>query len=284
MVSRFLRDREFLRQVKPATLKFYRERINDFLRPCKEWPPSHQSVVDYLTSKSAKGWKAVSVNCAIRALRAFFSWAIEEELLEKNPMKKIKLLPVERKVLRTVSVEDIQRILDAARKNKRTGTRDAAIILFMVTTGVRPGELCSLNVGDLDLREMSARVRGKSGGHIVYFSEPTKRAIVKYLKESRRLDPGEILFPSRKGGRLTPNALDHLCTRLEEDTGVRVYPYLLRHTMATELLREGKPVEYVSRQLGHAPGSRVTQETYAHLIGDDIAKMVQSSTFANRLK
>src|SRR5262245_10830729 len=134
--------------------------------------------------------------------------------------------------------EQFQALVAAAGRSWRP-LRDRAIVRVLVDTGLRSSELCSLDIGslDLDARPVRIKVRGKGDkDRTVYLGPKSVRSVWDYLRREGR-DPHEPLFLTEtgwaKGNRLTRSGLQQLIDRLAEDAeivGVRASPHTFRHT------------------------------------------------------
>lgn len=196
-----------------------------------------------------------------RSLRAFWSWIVTEGVIDRSPFVGMPPPKVPKKKITPFTQEQIQKLLLAA-TNTRSPRRDVAILLMLLDTGMRVGELVSLTIADVDLTHRKATVKGK-GGKIrdVYWSPITGRALIAYLRERtietspHETDPLWIAACGRNSGAaLTQWGVRQIMERLEEATGitgVRCSPHTMRHTFALEFLGEGGDVFSLMRILGH---------------------------------
>jgi len=297
LLEKFIKNREFLRGNRPATLRFYAEKLDAFKCFLGDRQEITRNIVEdflaYLCRKDAKGNtrnKPGAVNCYLRAIRVFFNWCVEEDYLIQNPAAKVKYLRGEHKLVHELSVSDQQKILAAIKRaegnpgSRSFALRNGSIFLLMLDTGIRPGEVCHLRIGDLDLRMNTIKVDGKTGQRIVPFETTVRKALLGYLRTRKGIVPDDPLFEAgRSCGFMNPNSLKSIFFRLQKRTGVKVFPYMLRHTAATAYLRGGAHSSEVSRLLGHSPGSRVLDQTYSHLVTEDLARMQKHRSPANKL-
>lgn len=186
-------------------------------------------------------------------LKTLFNWGVEQEMILSSPMNKIKAPVARPDQIQPFTEQQIVSILDAAKKTKNP-VRNRAICLLLVDTGIRANELCTLQVQDLDLNNMRAKVLGKGNKHrTVYFKEATAEVLRCYLSEqSRRLtDP---VFLGERGGQMTPSGLLQLMERLGKAaglTGTRCSPHTFRHTASLWALRGGMNAFSLQQMLGH---------------------------------
>ncbi len=184
-----------------------------------------------------------------RTLRRFFNFLVEEGILERNPVNRIKPPRPPKHAPKAIELEDLRKLILAARESS---PRDLAIILFMADTGTRIGEVCNLRLDDVDLLNRMALVRGKGNKErIVFFTERTAMALKMYLAV-RPKDMGDACFIGRCGP-LTPVGIYGIFRRLKRRAGItgRCNPHSLRHGFAKRWLMNGGDLASLSELLGH---------------------------------
>lgn len=208
----------------------------------------------------------------VRALKAFFRWLHEEEMLERNPALKLKEPRLPMRIPKALSIEEVELLRDAC-----DGLLEHALIEFFFATGCRVGEIYRLDRTALDWVRRSAIVMGKgSKEREVYFGAKAALWLKRYL--DKRNDVAPALFVTERRRRQSNGALQHqrlstsqtqrIFKRVAARCGLekRVTPHVLRHTLATLLLNQGAPIAAVQSILGHA--SPNTTQLYVHLSGE----------------
>ncbi|MFC1956777.1 tyrosine-type recombinase/integrase [Chloroflexota bacterium] len=165
------------------------------------------------TKPQDKGLSGQSVNCYLRAIRAFWSWLVNEELVSSNPFSRIKIPKPPKKVIPTFSEPQIQALLSTIRVSNPIGfSRDHIILLTLLDTGMRAGELISITLKDLNLDEGIIKLYGKgSKERTIPVGSRVQRVIWKYLQCYRREPFNPLcntLFLSKSGEPLTVNGLE----------------------------------------------------------------------------
>lgn len=218
------------------------------------------------------------------ALRSFWRWA--DEVLEvPSPMRRIKAPKASNAETAPLTQQEVKAILAATQPKRaarpRSGARyeqqlrDRAIVLLLLDTGLRASELCSLKIGDVELRTGRVSVAGKGGKHrYVWAASVTRQALWQYLSE--RIDGGDPappLFTSTTGARgIGRRWLSRHVKQLGERAGVEgVYPHRFRHTFAVQYLRNGGDVFTLQILLGHSSLKMVRH--YARLADVDTARV-----------
>jgi integrase/recombinase XerC/integrase/recombinase XerD len=189
-----------------------------------------------------------------RVMKAFATWLWEEEYTEDNRFARLVLPKAPRKLTEVLSADEIQRLLAAIDVDFLAGTRDLAIIVLFLDTGLRLSELLGLELLDVHIENQWLKVMGKGKKErFVPFGTRACQALMRYLQHGR-YDPFERreLFLTADGEAMTQNAVRMLFKRLRVRSGiVRLHPHLLRHTFATQYLVAGGDVFTLQTILGH---------------------------------
>ncbi len=208
------------------------------------------------------------------ALRAFLKHLAKNDI-KTIAAEKIELPKVPPRQVEVLSREELQDMFAVIDPTKRNGLRDLALLHLLYSTGLRVSELAALNREDVNLQRGEFRVLGKGRKfRIVFISETAKEHLKGYLDS--RADNFQPLFISNankskddivKGNarRLQPQAIQRTVRSITTQAGIlkKVTPHTLRHTFATELLRNGADIRSVQEMLGHA--SITTTQNYTHL-------------------
>ena len=213
---------------------------------------------------TTKDLKSTTVGTILSTLKSFFGWLANEEIIPKDPTKKLKTPKVPLRLRSSLTTEELERLRDACKT-----IRQRALLEFLVTTGTRVSEAVNSKITDINWQTLSLKVIGKGNKErVVYISEKSKLYIQKYLES--RVDNSTALFISSKfpfagiGSRAMEREIKTIGINAGFDKPI--FPHLLRHTMATLGLRAGASLTTLQKILGHEdPG---TTEIYAE-IGDE---------------
>ena len=185
-------------------------------------------------------------------INAFFSWLVDEELIERNPARRIDPIRYDRCGRSPVPAVELEHLRLACET-----PREKALIDFLYSSGCRVSECAALNVGDIDWRDRSVRIRHGKGdkSRITYFNAESEVSLRAYL--DTRPHASVALFCSQRApfGHLSKEALEAEVRRIRArvpDLTVQVVPHALRTTFATTLSSSGAPVQHVQKLLGHA--------------------------------
>lgn len=219
------------------------------------------------------------------ALGALWSWAVREGYAAANVVQSVSRPRPERRTVTPFSEGDVKAILAACDRTRsytrpgkricdnerRTALRDRAVILLLVDTGMRSGELAGMKARDLDTKNRRLTVFGKgSKERVLPFSPTTGKAIWHYLQTERgEHGPRDPLFVTVDGEPLNREALLQLVNRLGERAGVTdCHPHRFRHTFAVTFLRNGGNAYELQALLGHTTLEMVKQ--YLSLAQTDV--------------
>ncbi len=205
-----------------------------------------------------------SISRKISTLRSFYRYLVREGVVPVNPAKGVARPKVEKPLPTALTVDEAFRLVESPEDGD--AARDRAILELLYSSGLRVGELASLNVGGLDRDLDIVKVMGKGKKErIVPVGRKAAEALAVYLKNRGDPPDEEPLFINRKGGRLTTRSVARLVKRYTRDSGIyrKVSPHSLRHTFATHLLDAGADIREIQEMLGHA--SLSTTQRYTHL-------------------
>jgi integrase/recombinase XerD len=210
------------------------------------------------TGPQKKGLTGHTINCYLRAIRAFWSWLVVEEIIEFNPFDKIKVPKPPKKLVTPFNEDQIRALLSFIDIRSFIGFRDWTIILTLLDTGIRVTELTDLILADINLAQRYLKVRGKGNKErIVPIGISVQRAIARYINKYRpnpTYPLSDNLFLNRDGMPLTLNRIESIIERYASKAGiqgVRASPHTFRHTFAITYLRNGGDVFTLQRILGH---------------------------------
>ena len=218
------------------------------------------------------------------ALRALLKHLHKNDVKTMSP-EKIELPKVPERQVEVLSREELSAMFTAIDVTKRNGARDLAILHLLYSTGLRVSELSNLNRKDVNLESREFRVVGKGRkARIVFISDTATEYVKDYLdsrtdnwsplfvSNSNRSKQGSLLGEDR---RLEPQAIERIVRNIAAAAGIvkKVTPHTLRHTFATELLKNGADIRSVQEMLGHA--SITTTQIYTHLTNKRLKEIHQ---------
>jgi site-specific recombinase XerD len=209
-----------------------------------------EDVEGFVEHEQDRGLKISTVRTRLRHLWAFLQYLIHEDIVTAAVLKKKIRLKVPEVLPRAIAPGDVRKLLGALET-----TRDRALILVLLRTGMRIGELLNLQVRDLDVRERKIHIyEGEKNclGRVVYLSDDAVMAVKLWLKT--RNPHHEYLFGGRGRGHMSYTQARSIFTQCISKAGLQHKGYTmhsLRHTFASELLNAGMRLECLQLLLGH---------------------------------
>ncbi|MEQ9041493.1 MAG: site-specific tyrosine recombinase XerD [Silicimonas sp.] len=243
----------------------------------------------YLINLDAEGLSRATRARRLSAVRQFYRFAFDERWRGDNPAIRIKGPAKEKRLPSTLTEQEVERLLTAARETGRKAdrVRNTSLMELLYATGMRVSELVTLPVSAARGDPRMLLVKGKGGKErMVPLSPPARQAMVRWLEvrdkavEAERIEKGTpppvYLFPSRsKAGHLTRHRFYMLIKEIAVEAGVspeKVTPHTLRHAFATHLLARGADLRAIQTLLGHADVA--TTEIYTHVLEDRLKELV----------
>ena len=224
----------------------------------------------WFAEQRAEGLAPATIARRAAAVRSFFRHLVLLGARKDNPAAEVDLPRRRRHLPRTLSVGEVERLIDAATGSAPRDLRDRALTELLYGAGLRVSEAVGLDRTSVDLDARIVRCIGKGDKErIVPLGRPAADAVRRYAAHGRpHLDRRHRpeLFLNAQGGPLTRAGAFLILRRLAEKAGLepqRIHPHLLRHSFATHLLEGGADLRSVQEMLGHADLS--TTELYTHV-------------------
>lgn len=289
VIDEFLTFCAVERQLSPHSLQAYAADLQDFrrwLRPNTSWSDVSKDVLKaYLRNLTERKLAAATIRRRFACLRAFFR-RLSSQIESPDPFQNWTLRMARRKRLpRTLARAEITSLLSTLKRVneirlERNDTYSTAVRL-MVSTGLRVGELCRIQIDDVAPDGSGFRIHGKgSRDRTAYVTDSSLADELKTLVERRRVSAVETgpLFLNRHGRPLRPQSIRSKLRRHAQRCGLsrRITPHMLRHTAATLLIETGVDIRFVQRLLGHS--SIATTEIYTH-VSDEALKLTLAKAY-----
>jgi integrase/recombinase XerD len=266
--SDFLRERQYLNNVSPATLEWYEHSF--------KWLPSEAPSQDELRAAilrmREKGLKATGCNSVIRAVNSYLHWQSAGERKCGPGCQHLRIPPLKEPQLILPTLTEQQAALLIKWKPQNFYQRRLHLLgLLLLDTGCRITEALSLRVSEIDFDNLLVTLDGKGRKQrVVPFSFELKKALFRYIRDYART-AGMLLFASRSesmlGRRVMLRDMKLLCKRLGFDPPGRTL-HSFRHTFAVNYLRRGGSVFHLQKVLGHSTLEMTRR--YANLVTADL--------------
>jgi integrase/recombinase XerD len=235
--------------------------------------PSHikESTLKKFVYKISKEIKPSSQARIISGIKRFFDFLILENILNENPLENIETPKIGSKLPTTLTVKEIDKLIDSIDIKSKNKIRNKAIIEILYSCGLRVSELITLKVSDLYFNESIIKVTGKGNKErFVPISKGAINYIEKYLNEIRvfqKIKKGseDTLFLNERGSGLSRVMIYIILNdlKIKAEINKKIGPHTLRHSFATHLLENGADLITIQNMLGHE--NIVTTERYLHV-------------------
>ncbi len=259
-----------------AKIKDPKQITDDMLREFRLWLNRQDS--NKVVAGRKENLKKKTQNYYLIALRSFLKY-LTRRGIPTLPPERIELAKVPERSLDLITSEDLTRLLNSPDVATLRGLRDKAILELFFSTGLRVSELCSIE-RDLNLKLDEFSIRGKGEKvRVVFLSPEAKESIKKYL--DKRDDMDDAMFIQIKAGknmlskerdtlRLTSRSIERIVKHYATKAGIskKVTPHVIRHSFATDLLRNGADLRSVQIMLGHA--NIATTQIYTHVTDTEL--------------
>jgi integrase/recombinase XerD len=278
--AQFIRERQYLTNVSPATLEWYEHS----LKWLRTESPSDAELKDTVVRMREKGRKATGCNSVIRAINAYLHWqsAGERKCGPGCQHLRIPQLKEPQLILPTLTVQQVAILIHWKPKNFYQ-RRLHLLMLLLLDTGCRISEALSVRVSEIDFDNMLITLDGKGRKQrVVPFSFELKRALFRFVRDCTR-KPDRLLLASRSettlGRRVMLRDVKLLCKRLGFNPPARTL-HAFRHTFAVNYLRKGGSVFHLQKVLGHSTLEMTRR--YANLVTADLQAVHERISLLSR--
>ncbi len=243
---------------------------------------NHHIIRGWIINLMESGLSARTVNRKISSLKTLFRFLLSRQKMETNPMSKIISPKQGKRLLRVVSQDDLNLLLDGELFPDDEWSRtEKMIIETFYNTGMRLNELINLKVEDIDIESGHVKVLGKRNKErYIPISESFKQSLISYKKQQTTTRPmlsQSWFFVNKKQNKLYPKLVYNmvkkhlsLVSEIEKKS-----PHILRHSFATHMLNRGADLNSIKELLGHS--SLSATQVYAYNSIDQIKKSYNQS-------
>ncbi len=283
-IERYLTFLKAEENKSPLTISAYRESLDLLMKLSDITDPRlfdkssvriYKSALHSYRARSGKELTIRTKNHHLTILRAFLRYLTREEEMDVYPSDRVTRFKEEQRKVKVLFHEELERLLTAPNTSTKEGKRDAAMLHLFFSTGLRLAELRGLSRKDINFTTREISVRGKRGKiRVVFVSDRAADALKEYV--DCRLDHLAPLFirNHEKASTAMPPGEEFRLSRISIYNAVKKYarqagivsdpsPHTLRHSFATDLLRNGADLRSVQEMLGHKDLS--TTQIYTHV-------------------
>ena len=271
LIDNFIDELWLEKGLSKNTLTAYRNDIQTF----SNWYKGNSllevervDLLDYLSDRLKQGFSSRSTARSLSSLRAFYSHLTVRHNLKEDPTSRVESPKLGRSLPKTLSEEEVERLIQAPDVDDDIGLRDRAMLELIYACGLRVSELISLDILNINLRQGVIRVIGKGEKErLVPMGEEALHWIERYINKSR---PNFIkadnkiteVFLSKRGKAMTRQTFWYRLKEYAQLASINkeLSPHTLRHAFATHLINHGADLRTVQLLLGHS-----SSVSYTHL-------------------
>ena len=276
-IENYLNYIRFEKQLAEHTVNNYRRDLDQavsFFTVDSPAELSDYAVRDWLHAMRRKGVARKTIQRKLSALRNFFRYHVDRQLLQDNPVIAVKPPKSESTLPKVLDVDEINQLLDSPAETWHE-MRDLCMLELFYSSGLRLAELAALDINDIDFSQSLVKVSGKGGKErIVPVGAKANDKLQAWLghREQYAKPANSALFISALGQRLSHRSIQMRLARLGVKSGAsrRMHPHLMRHSFASHMLQSSSDIRAVQDLLGHSDIS--STQIYTHLDFQYLAK------------
>lgn len=286
LIEQFLSYISVERGMANNTLSSYKRdlfRFADFLKSKKIDSidrVSRQLINTFMMAEKERGLGSNSISRELACIKSFFKFLLKENIIKEDAATIIESPKLWKKLPNTLSIGEIEVLLNAPNVRDPMEMRDKACLELMYATGMRVSELVNLKMDDLNMAVGFAKCFGKgSKERIVPFGKKAKESIERYLEKSRpqflNKKISNFLFLTRLGRPMSRQTFWKIIKKYAKIARIKkkITPHSLRHSFATHILERGADLRIVQEMLGHSDIS--TTQIYTHVSKDRLKSIHQ---------
>ncbi len=283
---------QFLRYEKrfsPHTILAYQNDLDQFLRYLettfgitKAEEIRHTQVRSWVVEMMTEGYSPRSIRRKLSTLKTWFHFLMKREAITRDPMLKVNLPKIEKRLPSVVRPENLDRLFsEIGFDHDFEGLRNRLILEMLYATGMRRSELINLKIKDINFPQRNLKVTGKGNKQrLIPFGPSLDNAIRKYLEARDAEFPHssiEVLFLTGKGNPIYPKLVYNIVNRsLSKVTSLSHRgPHVLRHSFATHLSENGADLNAIKELLGHS--NLAATQIYTHNSIEKLKKTYQQA-------
>lgn len=214
------------------------------------------NLTSYVLYLEKQGLSTATISRSIASIRAFFLYSLRQGRIVRDPSEQLKPPKVEKRTPETLTVEEVNLLLEQPSGDSPKELRDKAMLELLYATGIRVSELISLQVADVNLRMNYVRCHDGERERIIPFESVANEALVRYMEQARDFmcKDSSYLFSNCQGTAMTRQGFWKIIKHYASKAGIEkdITPHMIRHSFATHLVNNGADLKAVQEMLGHS--------------------------------
>lgn len=256
---------DYIQNVKRASANTIASYKRDLLKLCTYFESVGRLGIDnvngtdlslYIISLKDAGMSSATISRSIASIRSFFLYLLKQGIISEDYSEQLKPPRVEKKVPETLSIAEINLLLDQPSKNTPKEIRDKAMLELLYATGMRVSELVSIKLNDVKLNMGYIICRDSNKERVIPIEDVAKNALYAYITNARLsfCSDSEFLFTNVKGQPMTRQGFWKIIKSYAMKAGIEkdITPHMIRHSFASHLVINGADLKAVQEMLGHS--------------------------------
>ncbi|MFC7347479.1 site-specific tyrosine recombinase XerD [Chryseobacterium zhengzhouense] len=241
---------------------------------------TYDNLQEYIFKLSKQKFSERSQARWISSIKAFFRYLLEDEIRDDNPSALLEGPKLGLYLPDTLSLTDIEKIIEAIERSTDLGKRNHCIIEVLYGCGLRVSELIDIKISNINFKENYIKITGKGEKtRFVPLAQYTAKLLKEYINEVRSKNKinkkhEDTLFLNSRGTSMSRVIVFIIIKELTDKAGVskKISPHTFRHSFATHLLQNGADLRYIQEMLGHS--SITTTGIYTHLKTEELRDVI----------
>lgn len=255
---------DYLRNVKKSsenTVASYRRDLIKFYRYFDEKgitridDINETYITSYVLEMEKQGMSMATVSRNIASIKSFYAYLMRERIVNDDPTENIKPPKIVKKVPETLTISEVNKLLDQPTNKTPKEIRDKAMLELLYATGIRVTELVTLKLTDVNIKLGFIECHDGDRVRTVPVAEVAQRALSRYITEVRDDMSGgsDYLFFNCKGAHMTRQGFWKIIKYYAAKAGIDkdITPHMIRHSFASHMLGNGADIKSVQEMLGH---------------------------------
>jgi len=210
----------------------------------------------YVLQLEKNGMSTATISRNVASIKSFFLYLLKQGIIKEDCSEQLKPPKIEKKAPETLTIEEINLLLEQPSKNTPKEIRDKAMLELLYATGMRVSELISLNLSDVNLTMSYILCRDDVKERVIPIENAAKIALESYIKTAREVmcDDSQYLFTNMKGKPMSRQGFWKLIKGYANKAGINkeITPHMIRHSFASHLVTNGADLKAVQEMLGHS--------------------------------
>jgi integrase/recombinase XerD len=251
---------------------------------------SYDHLQEYIFTLSKQKFSERSQARWISSIKAFFRFLMEDEIREDNPSSLLEGPKLGLYLPDTLSLSDINKIIDAIDISSDLGQRNHCIIEVLYGCGLRVSELIDIKISNINFKENYIKVIGKGNKirfvPLAHYTADLLQAYIKDVRSKIKINKKheDTLFLNSRGTSMSRVIVFLIIKELTDKAGVskKISPHTFRHSFATHLMQNGADLRFIQEMLGHS--SITTTQVYTHLKTEELRDVILTFHPRNKTK